>query len=52
MDDNINKIKEAMLQFGCRGKVTVNLISPDRYEVKINGDYFGIYDTVKETFVN
>lgn len=48
-----NKIRSALTSLGyTHGKVIVKLISFNRYEVTLNAEYFGIYDTVKNNWVD
>ncbi len=48
----MNDVKNALLTLGCRGRVTAELISMNRYMIILNGEYFGIFDTQKQTFVD
>lgn len=47
-----DKLIKALMHLGCTGKVTVKSIDEARYEVSINGQYFGIFDTDRQTFVD
>lgn len=47
-------VQDALNHLGERGKIT-NLhtaSSSDRWVVEVDGEYFGIYDTTRKTFVD
>lgn len=44
-----NHIKNSM---NLKGKVTTKAIDTDRYIIYLDGEYFGIYDTRRNTFVD
>lgn len=48
----MNEVKNALLTLGCKGRATAELISMNRYMITLNGEYFGIFDTQKQTFVD
>lgn len=53
MKNLINEeIKNALEILGVNGKATFRYISHDRVEVKVNGEYFGIWDSIRKTFVD
>ena len=45
-------IKKAMITLGCKGKVSVTARLGRKYRVELNGEYFGIFDSEKGTFVD
>lgn len=53
MKDLINEIVPALDLMGIKGEIT---LCPNKYldqvKVIVNGAYFGIWDTVKKTFVD
>lgn len=51
-NSTIEKILEALKKIGISGKATFEYITHDRIKVNVNGDYFGIWDAQKETFVD
>lgn len=46
------KITAAMKTLGVKGKVEIQNISINRYKVILNNEYFGIFDTIRNTFVD
>ena len=53
MKDTAKEITTALEILGVQGEITLRPItSLDRIEVTVNGEYFGIWDTVKKTFVD
>lgn len=46
------KVKIAMTQLGCKGKVEIATLSIGRVIVWLNGERFGIFDTNRNTFVD
>lgn len=48
----MNGVKNALLQLGCKGRATAELISINRYMITLNGQYFGIFDADRQTFVD
>lgn len=49
----IKEITTALEILGVTGKITLRPITDlDRIEVTVNGEYFGIWDAVKKTFVD
>lgn len=52
MKKSINDILGALDALGVKGTVTVEYIVPDRIKVIVNGEYFGIWDAKKKTFVD
>lgn len=49
MKESINEIMKALVALGV---VSLEEIAPDRIKVEVNGEYFGIWDAVKKTFVD
>ena len=47
-----NKIVAALHRFNVRGKAHLEYISADRVRVSLNGEYFGIWDAEKSTFID
>ena len=52
MANTITNIRTALHTFGCKGKATIEYIAADRVRVSVNGEYFGIWDAEKKTFVD
>ena len=52
MVKTIDNIRKALRVFGCEGKAQLAYIAEDRVEVSVNGEYFGIWDAEKNTFVD
>lgn len=53
MKNSINEIKSALEILGVHGRITLRPIADiDRIEVSVNGEYFGVWDSVKKTFVD
>ncbi len=48
----LNNIKKALNTFGIHGKAQLRYIADDRVLVNVNGEYFGIWDAEKNTFVD
>ena len=48
---NLNQLKMGLRTYGVKGAVSVKL-SGDRAIVNVNGEYFGIWDVVKSTFID
>lgn len=50
---NLEKIEKAVEALGYKNKtITVKDLGLNRYEVFVSGKSIGIYDTVRETFVD
>lgn len=47
----INNIKNALRVFGAKGTASAEYITEDRILVKVNDEFFGIWDAEKNTFV-
>ncbi len=45
-------IRKALKAFGYTGRAQVSEIVSGRYRVSINGEYFGIWDAEKNTFID
>ncbi len=53
MAKDVSKVIEAVKALGYKtGKCVVRLISTGRYEVTVGDMWLGIYDTVRNTFVD
>jgi hypothetical protein len=53
MKNLINEIAAALEILGVHGRITLRPIADlDRIEVSVNGVYFGVWDSVKKTFVD
>lgn len=48
----INNIRNALKKLGCTGKAAVEYVNADRVRVSVNGEYFGLWDAEKNTFVD
>ena len=46
------EIKKALAALGVTGTVQLRQIAADRIEVTVNGEYFGIWDILRKTFVD
>lgn len=45
-------ITKALRELGVKGTVTTKLVDLDRIAVYVNGEYFGLWDTTRKTFVD
>ena len=52
MAKTINHIINALRTFGIAGKANLAYIAADRVRVTVNGEYFGVWDSEKNTFVD
>lgn len=53
MKNLINEITAALAILGVSGKVTLRpIVDLDRIEVSVNGEYFGVWDSARKTFVD
>lgn len=53
MKELTNEITTALEILGVQGNITLRPIADlDRIEVSVNGEYFGVWDSVKKTFVD
>lgn len=53
MKNSISKdIRKALAALGVTGTVELRQIATDRIEVTVDGSYFGIWDSVRKTFVD
>ena len=48
----MKEISKALKTLGVGGTVTTKEITFDRIAVYVDGEYFGIWDTTKKTFVD
>ena len=52
MEEIIKEVKEALKLYQINGKVDIKPIDSIRFVVYAEGTYFGIWDTIKKTFVD
>jgi hypothetical protein len=52
MARTINIIATALKTFGIKGKANLEYVQADRIKVSVNGEYFGLWDAEKNTFVD
>ena len=52
MARTISNIKSALNKLGYKGKARVEYIDTDRVVISLNGEYLGLWDTEKNTFVD
>lgn len=52
MANTINNLKRALDSFGVKGEATGRYVSEDRVVVTVNGEYFGLWDSKKNNFVD
>lgn len=45
-------IRTALIALGVKGRATAEEITAGRYKVTVNGEYVGIWDVDKNTFVD
>ncbi len=48
----MKEVYEALTKLGIKGSIVVNWITTDRIAVYVDGEYFGIWDITKKTFVD
>lgn len=48
----MKEIMKALRELGVRGIVTTKDVDFDRFSVYVDGEYFGIWDTTRKTFVD
>ena len=48
----MKEIKEALERLKVKGEIKIKPIAPDRYAVYIDNVYFGIWDSIRKTFVD
>lgn len=48
----MSKVKRALETLKVKGRIKIESLGLHRFRVILNGDYFGTYDTQKETFVD
>ena len=51
-EDNMEQIKKALYRLGYRGTASVYEYALGLYKVTVNGEYLGIYDVNRKTFVD
>lgn len=47
-----HNIITALRSLGIRGKARIEYVSSDRVSVSLNGEYFGLWDAERNTFVD
>lgn len=47
-----NNIRTALRTLGVKGSATLEYLTADRVRVTVNGEYFGLWDSEKRTFVD
>lgn len=52
MTSEILYLHSALIKLGVKGTVTTKWITTDRIAVYVDGEYFGIWDTSRKTFVD
>lgn len=52
MARTINNLKRALNSFGVKGQARAEYVSADRVVVTVNGEYFGLWDAERNTFVD
>lgn len=45
-------IKNAMINLGCKGRVSITARLGSKYRIELNGEYFGLFDSEKGCFVD
>jgi hypothetical protein len=48
----MKELYEALTKLGIEGAIATKWITTDRIAVYVNGEYFGIWDTTRKTFVD
>ena len=48
----MKEIEQALKALGVKGKIKVFILSTGRAMVYVNGEYFGIWDNERKTFVD
>ena len=52
MTSEILDLHSALDKLGVKGAITTHQIANDRIAVYLDGEYFGIWDTARKTFVD
>lgn len=52
MTSEILDLRAGLINLGVKGTVTVKWITTDRIAVYVNGEYFGVWDTIRKNFVD
>lgn len=52
MASTIVNIKNALAQLGYKGRVSGEYVAEDRVRLVLNGEYLGVWDASKNTFVD
>ena len=50
--NTINNIRKALTTLGVKGSAQLRYANADRIVITVNGEYFGIWDSEKNTFVD
>lgn len=48
----MKELHNALIKLGVKGTVTTKWITTDRIAVYLDGEYFGLWDTTRKTFVD
>ena len=48
----MKEIKRALKKLKVKGEIQIKPIAQDRYAVYVNNVYFGIWDSIRKTFVD
>ena len=48
----MKELYEVLKTLGIKGKITIKYITVDRIVIYVDGEYFGIWDTNRKTFVD
>lgn len=51
-EEIMENIRTALKALGCKGRAQITEEMNGRYLVNLNGEYFGIWDAEKKTFVD
>lgn len=52
MTKTVNTIINALAQLGYKGRVSGEYVTEDRVRLFLNGEYLGVWDADKNTFVD
>ena len=52
MEKTIIELLKGLKALGIKGKASIEYITHDRIKVFVNGEYFGIWDVLRKTFVD
>ena len=48
----MTELHNALIKLGIKGTIITKQITTDRIAVYLNGEYFGLWDTTRKTFVD